>query len=60
MTAYTLCPHLSQMVFNLPVPPSDPWHLPLTMGLTMGLALALTRKRPGAYEPGAHLRRGVV
>ena len=21
--------------------------------LTMGLALALTRKRPGAYEPGA-------
>lgn len=32
----------------------------LAMGLTMGLALALTRKRPGAYEPGAHLRRGVV
>ena len=31
----------------------------LAMGLTMGLALALTRKRPGAYEPGAHLRRGV-
>jgi len=25
----------------------------LAMGLTMGLALALTRKRPGAYEPGA-------
>jgi len=24
----------------------------LAMGLTMGLALALTRKRPGAYEPG--------
>ncbi|QQQ18295.1 putative lipid II flippase FtsW [Brevundimonas vitis] len=25
----------------------------LAMGLTMGFALALTRKRPGAYEPGA-------
>ena len=24
----------------------------LAMGLTMGFALALTRKRPGAYEPG--------
>ena len=27
----------------------------LAMGLTMGLALALTRKRPGAYERGANL-----
>ena len=27
----------------------------LAMGLTMGLALALTRRRPGAYEPGANL-----
>lgn len=27
----------------------------LAMGLTMGFALALTRKRPGAYEPGATL-----
>ncbi|RZJ05770.1 MAG: cell division protein FtsW [Brevundimonas sp.] len=27
----------------------------LAMGLTMGLALALTRKRPGAYEPGSSL-----
>ncbi|GAA0867872.1 putative lipid II flippase FtsW [Brevundimonas basaltis] len=27
----------------------------LAMGLTMGLALALTRRRPGAYEPGASL-----
>lgn len=27
----------------------------LAMGLTMGLALALTRRRPGAYEPGATL-----
>jgi len=25
----------------------------LAMGLTMGFALALTRRRPGAYEPGA-------
>ena len=25
------------------------------MGLTMGFALALTRRRPGAYEPGASL-----
>ena len=29
----------------------------LAMGLTMGLALALTRRRPGAYEPGASLSR---
>ncbi len=29
----------------------------VAMGLTMGLALALTRKRPGAYEPGASLPR---
>lgn len=29
----------------------------LAMGLTMGLALALTRRRPGAYEPGANLSR---
>ncbi|MBU1347045.1 MAG: putative lipid II flippase FtsW [Alphaproteobacteria bacterium] len=29
----------------------------LAMGLTMGFALALTRKRPGAYEPGASLQR---
>jgi cell division protein FtsW len=28
----------------------------LAMGLTMGFALALTRRRPGAYEPGANLR----
>ena len=27
----------------------------LAMGLTMGLALALTRRRPGAYEPGSSL-----
>lgn len=27
----------------------------LAMGLTMGFALALTRRRPGAYEPGATL-----
>jgi len=27
----------------------------LAMGLTMGLALALTRRRPGAYEPGVTL-----
>jgi len=27
----------------------------LAMGLTMGFALALTRRRPGAYEPGANL-----
>ncbi len=27
----------------------------LAMGLTMGLALALTRRRPGAYEPGTSL-----
>ncbi|MGV8930474.1 MAG: FtsW/RodA/SpoVE family cell cycle protein [Brevundimonas sp.] len=27
----------------------------LAMGLTMGLALALTRRRPGAYEPGGSL-----
>jgi cell division protein FtsW len=25
----------------------------LAMGLTMGFALSLTRRRPGAYEPGA-------
>ena len=30
----------------------------LSMGLTMGLALALTRRRPGAYEPGASLPQG--
>jgi cell division protein FtsW len=29
----------------------------LAMGLTMGLALALTRRRPGAYAPGASLSR---
>ena len=29
----------------------------LAMGLTMGFALALTRRRPGAYEPGASLSR---
>lgn len=29
----------------------------LAMGLTMGFALALTRRRPGAYEAGAHLSR---
>ncbi|MBL0967848.1 MAG: cell division protein FtsW [Brevundimonas sp.] len=27
----------------------------MAMGLTMGFALALTRRRPGAYEPGASL-----
>ena len=27
----------------------------LAMGLTMGFALSLTRRRPGAYEPGATL-----
>lgn len=27
----------------------------MAMGLTMGLALALTRRRPGAYAPGASL-----
>ena len=27
----------------------------IAMGLTMGFALALTRRRPGAYEPGATL-----
>lgn len=27
----------------------------VAMGLTMGLALALTRRRPGAYEPGTSL-----
>jgi len=27
----------------------------LAMGLTMGFALAMTRRRPGAYEPGASL-----
>ncbi len=34
----------------------------LAMGLTMGLALALTRRRPGAYEPGSSLpqRRGLL
>ena len=30
----------------------------LAMGLTMGFALALTRRRPGAYEPGASLTMG--
>lgn len=30
----------------------------LAMGLTMGFALALTRRRPGAYEPGANLAMG--
>jgi len=30
----------------------------LAMGLTMGFALALTRRRPGAYEPGASLIMG--
>ena len=30
----------------------------LAMGLTMGFALALTRRRPGAYEPGASLTIG--
>ncbi|MBA4001576.1 FtsW/RodA/SpoVE family cell cycle protein, partial [Brevundimonas sp.] len=29
----------------------------MAMGLTMGFALALTRRRPGAYEPGALLPR---
>lgn len=29
----------------------------LAMGLTMGFALALVRRRPGAFEPGAHLSR---
>ncbi|WP_421731179.1 FtsW/RodA/SpoVE family cell cycle protein [Brevundimonas sp.] len=29
----------------------------LAMGLTMGFALALTRRRPGAYAPGATLSR---
>ena len=29
----------------------------LAMGLTMGFALALTRRRPGAYEPGASLQQ---
>ena len=29
----------------------------LAMALTMGFALALTRRRPGAYEPGSSLRR---
>jgi len=29
----------------------------MAMGLTMGFALALTRRRPGAYEPGATLAR---
>lgn len=29
----------------------------MAMGLTMGFALALTRRRPGAYEPGASLAR---
>ena len=29
----------------------------MAMGLTMGFALALTRRRPGAYEPGASLHR---
>ena len=29
----------------------------MAMGLTMGFALALTRRRPGAYEPGASLQR---
>lgn len=30
----------------------------LAMGLTMGFALSLTRRRPGAYEPGASLPQG--
>ncbi|NBB62032.1 FtsW/RodA/SpoVE family cell cycle protein [Pseudomonas sp. ODNR1LW] len=30
----------------------------IAMGLTMGFALALTRRRPGAYEPGASLGQG--
>ena len=29
----------------------------MAMGLTMGFALALTRRRPGAYEPGAAFAR---
>ncbi|WP_309630099.1 putative peptidoglycan glycosyltransferase FtsW [Brevundimonas sp.] len=29
----------------------------MAMGLTMGFAIALTRRRPGAYEPGASLQR---
>jgi cell division protein FtsW len=29
----------------------------LAMGLTMGFALALTRRRPGAYEPGVSFSR---
>lgn len=34
----------------------------LAMGLTMGFALALTRRRAGAYEPGSHLsdRRSIL
>jgi cell division protein FtsW len=27
----------------------------MAMGLTMGFALALTRRRPGAYEPGSNI-----
>src|SRR4029079_6596790 len=29
----------------------------LAMGLTLGMALALTRRRPGAYEPGEGLAK---
>ena len=29
----------------------------VAMGLTMGFALALTRRRPGAYDPGSNLPR---
>jgi cell division protein FtsW len=29
----------------------------LAMGLTLGLALALTRRRPGAYTPSENLAK---
>jgi cell division protein FtsW len=29
----------------------------LAMGLTLGMALALTRRRPGAYSPGEGLAK---
>jgi cell division protein FtsW len=29
----------------------------LAMGLTMGMALALTRRRPGAYDGGQRMAR---
>jgi cell division protein FtsW len=55
------------MAMNLQLIPTKGMTLPfisyggsslLAMGLTLGLALALTRKRPGAYDMPEVARRG--